>query len=278
LRTRVLLGHDSFDLDLADPIDLAQEVRFDGNAELEQPFGAPAPQAEALRVRNFVGDVALGGSCNCFTQSFTAHTSGTHSESAAHLTREPLDAWRVLPTDLLPCVLLHAESAPVPERAPQVADGRARGDDPGARPRVITAAALEAAWPTALAFPPLAAVIGSGTDASPAAFRQPPYFSPDAMRFLLERGILHLVVDLPSLDPREDGGALAAHRVFFGMPPRSTALREATRPRATVTELARVPRTLAPGSYLLMLQAPAIAGDAVPCRPLLYRTVAATTP
>ncbi len=254
MRTRVLLGYESFDLDLADPIDLAREVRFDGAATVEQPFGAPAPHAEALRVDSFVGDVVHGGSCNCAVLSFTPHASGTHSESAGHLTRGTLDAWRVVPTDLLPCVLLQTESE-----------------------AAITAGALEAAWPNTLAFPPVAAVIGSGSDSRSTGIRQPPYFTAEAMRFLLERGILHLVVDLPSLDPREDGGALAAHRVFFGLPARSMELREARRPRATVTELARIPRNLAPGSYLLMLHAAAIAGDAVPSRPLLYRAAGAAT-
>jgi hypothetical protein len=37
-----------------------------------------------------------------------------------------------------------------------------------------------------------------------------------------------------------------------------------------VTELAFVPNELADGAYLLQLQVPELAGDAVPSRPLLY--------
>jgi kynurenine formamidase len=99
----------------------------------------------------------------------------------------------------------------------------------------------------------------------------PPYLSRESAELLVERGIEHLVVDLPSIDRAHDEGRLTAHRVFFGLPPGSVALAQATRARATVTELAYVPNTAADGPYLLELQVPALGGDAVPSRPLLYR-------
>ena len=70
--------------------------------------------------------------------------------------------------------------------------------------------------------------------------------------------------------PRGDEGRLTAHRIFFGLPHGATALAAATRATATVTELAFVPDEVADGPYLLELQVPALAGDAVPSRPLLY--------
>ena len=98
----------------------------------------------------------------------------------------------------------------------------------------------------------------------------PPYLSREAAQLLVERGIEHLVIDVPSLDRAHDEGRLSAHRTFFGLPRGTTALAGVTRPHATVTELAFVPDTLADGAYLLELQIPALGGDAVPSRPLLY--------
>src|SRR5262249_52682114 len=98
----------------------------------------------------------------------------------------------------------------------------------------------------------------------------PPYLSRDAAEFLVFRGIEHLVVDLPSIDRAHDEGRLTAHRVFFGLPPGSHSLSQARRPRSTVTELAFIPDAVTDGPYLLEIQVPAIAGDAVPSRPLLY--------
>ena len=88
---------------------------------------------------------------------------------------------------------------------------------------------------------------------------------------LVERGIEHLVVDLPSIDRAHDEGRLTAHRIFFGLPPRlNVSCRRQRAPRATVTELAYIPDDVADGAYLLELQVPALGGDAVPSRPLLY--------
>jgi hypothetical protein len=255
------MGDALFDLDLANPIDLSQPIVFDepgdggpGDGEphgaSEQPFGAPAPRRAPLRTPGFLGDVVHGGSCNCFTLSLTPHTSGTHTEGVGHLTRERLDAWRLVPAELLPCLLLDVV--------------------PGAS-GAISGAALEARWPRdSTDFVPRGALLRNGRARARIDLENPPFFTPDAMRWLVARGIEHLVVELPSLDPRDDGGRLAAHRVFFGLAPDSTALHAAQRPRATVTELASIPESIAPGRYLLQLQVPAIAGDAVPSRPLLY--------
>ena len=99
----------------------------------------------------------------------------------------------------------------------------------------------------------------------------PPYLTQEAAEWLVERAIMHLVVDLPSIDRAQDEGRLTAHRIFFGLPPAVTQLSAATRATATVTELAYIPESVADGPYLLELQVPALGGDAVPSRPLLYR-------
>jgi hypothetical protein len=87
---------------------------------------------------------------------------------------------------------------------------------------------------------------------------------------LVSRGVMHLVVDVPSIDRAHDEGRLTAHRLFFGLPPGAVRLAAATRAAATVTELAYIPDSIADGAWLLELQVPALTGDAVPSRPLLY--------
>jgi arylformamidase len=101
--------------------------------------------------------------------------------------------------------------------------------------------------------------------------RQPAAFlSLPAASFIVERGIEHLVLDVPSADRADDAGELGAHRAFFGLDPGERALAAARRPQCTITELAYVPDTLSDGPWLLQLQIPALAGDALPSRPLLY--------
>jgi hypothetical protein len=74
---------------------------------------------------------------------------------------------------------------------------------------------------------------------------------------------MHLLLDLPSVDREEDGGRLAAHKAFWGLP-------EDPRPRATITELIYAPPEVADGTYLLNIQLAAFENDASPSRPILF--------
>ena len=70
-------------------------------------------------------------------------------------------------------------------------------------------------------------------------------------------------------DRAQDGGRLAAHRIFWGLPPGSTAAGMATRKHATITEMAFIDSAIADGAYLLNLQVAPFMIDAAPSRPIL---------
>jgi len=254
-------------VDLSRPADLALELDFSG----PQPrhFGAPRASSRPYETPGFGfrGSVERGGSCNCELITLIPHCNGTHTECAGHLTRERLDAWRLAPAGLVPAVLLSVV-AEVPGD---------EGSDPAPQPgdRLITRRALERAWPASVPFAPLAVVIRTLPNTPEKRARDytgqtPPYLSQEAAALLVSRGVLHLVVDVPSIDRTHDEGRLTAHRLFFGLPRGGAQLAAATRPAATITELAFIPDSIADGAYLLELQVPALSGDAVPSRPLLY--------
>jgi arylformamidase len=98
----------------------------------------------------------------------------------------------------------------------------------------------------------------------------PPYFTANFMRAIVEAKIDHLVCDLPSVDRAEDEGRLTAHRIFWGLAPGAASAERATRPDATITELAFIDNAIADGLYLLNLQIPPFEADAAPSRPLLF--------
>jgi len=258
----------SWQVDLSAPVDLAVTLRFPG----PQPrFFAPGPaSAEPLQAGGFTGAVARGASCNCSVYTFAPHCHGTHTECVAHLADNAADLARLTP--LPPVLALLVSVRPV-----------ALGDvavEPGARQEpadpVITRALLADAasrwdcdpW-TALVVRTLPNDPGK-QHRSYAGPCPAPYLATDAVQWMVERGVTSLVVDLPSLDRADDGGALAAHRAFWGLPPAARDARQAQRGRALVTELAYVPDESADGLYLLDLQVPAFATDAAPSRPVLY--------
>jgi hypothetical protein len=98
----------------------------------------------------------------------------------------------------------------------------------------------------------------------------PPYLTREAVEWLVEKRIEHLVLDVPSVDRTHDEGHLVGHRLFFGLPAGSTARGDASRSRATITELAFIPDEVADGPCILTLAVPAIGGDAVPSQPIVY--------
>jgi len=266
VHVRLLVGGREIRVDMSQPVDLA--VPLDFNGPQPRHFGAPPARAHAFEVAGFNGAVARGASCNCEVITLIPHCNGTHTECVGHLTREAVDAYRAAPAGLIPALLVSV--APEPAGAAPEASEPA----PGIHDRLITRRALERGWPRA-PFEARALVIRTLPNPPEKKTRDysgqtPPYLSREAAAFLVERGILHLIVDLPSIDREHDAGLLTAHRIFFGMPAAAVQLAAATRPDATVTELAYVPDRLTDGAYLLQLQVPALGGDAVPSRPLLY--------
>jgi arylformamidase len=253
--------------DLGKPCSLA--ITLDFNDVQPRWFGAPAARSAPLSEGDFSGRVHSGASCNCSTMSFTPHLDGTHTECAGHLTLEPIDARTVVPVGFLTALLLSVTPMPA-HSTEESSDPAPHGDD-----LLITAAGLARAWPAKLPFAPQSLIVRTlpNTPSKRSRdYRSEPaaYLSIQAAALLVARGIEHLVLDVPSADRAEDGGRLSAHREFFGLPPGVVSLGAVRRPQCTITELAYIEQGVNDGAYLLELQIPALGGDAVPSRPLLF--------
>jgi hypothetical protein len=89
------------------------------------------------------------------------------------------------------------------------------------------------------------------------------------MRWIVARGVRHLIVDLPSVDRGNDGGQLTAHRIFWNVPSGASGATSDARMHATITELAYIDNAIEDGEYLLNLQVAPFMSDAAPSRPVL---------
>jgi kynurenine formamidase len=92
----------------------------------------------------------------------------------------------------------------------------------------------------------------------------PPYLEEDAAKYLSEKKIDHLLIDLPSVDREVDEGKLLAHRAFWEYP-------HNTQFQRTITEFIYVSNSVFDGTYLLNLQTAPFENDASPSRPVLFR-------
>ena len=91
------------------------------------------------------------------------------------------------------------------------------------------------------------------------------------MKFIVECGFKHLLVDLPSIDRLYDAGRLSNHRLFWNVEEYSFETKSETRIESTVTELIYVPNEVEDGKYMLNLQIAPFESDASPSRPILFK-------
>ena len=248
-------------------VSLAIAVDFAGGGP--RHFGAAAPSSTPYASGKFTGSVATGASANCSTITLIPHCQMTHTESVAHLTRESGDTWRVVPRGLMPAVVVSVMPEPARESS-ESTDPQPWGTDV-----LITKRRLRAAWPMERMVDPVAAIIRTLPNEASKRTRDysdltPPYLTREAVEWLVEKRIEHLVLDVPSLDRTHDEGHMVGHRIFFGLPAGSTARGDAARSRATITELAFIPDEVVDGPCVLALAVPAIGGDAVPSQPIVY--------
>ncbi len=94
----------------------------------------------------------------------------------------------------------------------------------------------------------------------------PTYLSEKAAIYLREKGIKHLLIDLPSVDKEKDDGNLLSHNAFW-----NTA--GEIRMDATITEFIYVPNSVEDGEYLLNLMIAPFENDATPSKPILYEII-----
>jgi kynurenine formamidase len=242
-------GH-RFRVDLSKPIDLSVPLAA-GEGHVRAWYVGPVVM-EPIRAGDTVYTIKDGAPVNFRNVHFNPHGHGTHTESVGHITPdvEPVG-------DLLKRYFFTAQLISVRPEERRAPDGKVD--------TVITLEQLRNAIderPTEAVVlrtlpnsPDKAARNWSGTNAT--------YLEPTAAAWLRSIGVRHLLIDVPSVDREEDGGALAAHHAFWDFPNTIDLTR-------TITEMILVPDAARDGRYLLELQLPNFINDAAPSRPVLY--------
>jgi kynurenine formamidase len=268
MEIRVVIAGKTYGVDLNRPKNLAIPLHFDG----PQPnfFGASRAHARPFRGDGFIGDTRHGGSCNVSEIYMVPHCNGTHTEAVSHIVHAEQAVFESLPQSLMPAVVISVTPVPASE------SGEVYRPATEVQDAVITRAALVAEIADYRADELTALVVRTLPNeplkktAEYGDRQRPPFFTTDAMTYLMERGVQHLVVDIPSIDKMRDEGELTNHHIFWNVP---EGAREAThdmRLDKTITEMVFVDDEISDGLYLLNLQVPAFHADAAPCRPVIY--------
>ena len=247
-----------------DPVDISIPLRFDDR----QPnaFSVERASSKPCEYGPLEGDTRRGGSCNFEQITLIPHCNGTHTECVGHITNERISIRDRLKDVIISAFLITVE----PVRADSSSESYGGRSEPA--DLIIARKSLEPALTDTACE---ALIVRTLPNDDTKLMRQyggsnPPYFSADAMGLMVASGVKHLLVDLPSIDREDDGGALSNHRVFWNVPPGSFEAGPTTRMNSTVTELIYVPNEIADGRYYLNLQVAPFQSDAAPSRPLLF--------
>ncbi|MBC7383938.1 MAG: cyclase family protein [Bacteroidia bacterium] len=235
----------SYKVQLDQPIDISIPMQSGENNP--NAFHIPHPLFEPVRVGDFVGSVKNGTGANCENLHINAHGNGTHTECVGHITEERITINQCLTQFFFIAQLVSVE----PNKQSNGDFLVLKNDFPDQLLSGVNAVIMRT---TPNATFKLSQVY-SGNN--------PVYLDPALTAFLAQQNILHLLVDLPSVDREEDEGAMLAHKAFWGYP-------ADLRTNATISEMVFVPDAVADGIYLLNLQIASLETDASPSKPVLY--------
>lgn len=234
-----------WETDLSKGVDVS--IPIQGGGRGVRCWGIDYPRIEPHQHGNFIGSVKAGASVNFNDIAFNPHAHGTHTECLGHITESGESVLQNPPEPWLVARLLSV--TPVLKA----------GD------RVVTHSQLQEGLSET---PPEAIILRTlpnpnSKKSGDYSGSNPPYLEAEAVSWLRDKGVLHLLLDLPSVDRELDEGAVLAHKAFWGLP-------EQPRYEATITELIYVPDHVEDGMYLLNLQMAAFENDASPSRPILF--------
>jgi len=243
---------------------------------------------EPVRTEQFLGSVAEGGAVNFRDVYFNPHGHGTHTENVGHIVDTDVPVVNSISSShffakLVTVVLMRQDvsqgltegaSQDLPQDLSQNLETGASQDLPQDLSQNLETVASQGDWVVneesllGIDLNVEALIIRTKPNDHSKMQRQYsgtnfPYLTIGAMQRIVDAGVQHLLVDLPSVDREEDGGVLAAHHLFWDVPAEPNF-------QKTITELIYVPNEISDGNYILNLQVSNFANDAAPSRPMLF--------
>ncbi|MCG8575681.1 MAG: cyclase family protein [Flavobacteriales bacterium] len=196
----------------------------------------------------FIGDVNQGGAVNFKNITLNPHGNGTHTECVGHISKEIYTINGCLKEFHFKAKLISIEP-------------KAFQEDLIMDRSMIEAQLTDLGENTALLIRTLPN--GDVKRTRDYSASNPPYFTEEAMEFINDLGVKHLLIDLPSVDRESDGGKVACHHIFWDYPNNPQLDK-------TITELIYVPNEILDGDYFLNIQIMSLENDASPSKIMLY--------
>jgi len=208
------------------------------------------PKIEPIKDAEWIASVSEGASVNFNNIYFNPHAHGTHTECAGHITEKVYSINQNLKTFFFLAEVITVapendnEDKIISKKQLQFAIGNKKRDAIILRTIPNTREKLSRQY----------------------SHTNWPYLKEDAVKFMVSKGVKHLLIDLPSIDKEKDGGELLGHNAFWNT-------KGKLRLDATITELIYVSNKIEDGEYFLNLQIAPFENDASPSKPILYKVI-----
>jgi len=208
------------------------------------------PKIEPIKDAEWIASVSEGASVNFNNIYFNPHAHGTHTECAGHITEKVYSINQNLKTFFFLAEVITVapendnEDKIISKKQLQFALGNKKRDAIILRTIPNTREKLSRQY----------------------SHTNWPYLKEDAVKFMVSKGVKHLLIDLPSIDKEKDGGELLGHNAFWNT-------KGKLRLDATITELIYVSNKIEDGEYFLNLQIAPFENDASPSKPILYKVI-----
>ncbi len=246
MKTNIQLHNITHTVDFSQPFDISIPLR--ASADNVNAWYIKEPTITPVQDGDWIGKVSEGASTNFNTIQFNPHAHGTHTECVGHISSEFYSINQLLTRFIFNAIVITV--TPIQQQ----------------NDKLITKALIKEQLTSNT---PEALIIRTLPNTDKKLSKQYShsnwaYLTEEAAHYIKEIGVLHLLIDLPSVDKEKDEGKLLAHKAFWNYP-------EKPRLNATITEMVYLPQTIQDGRYLLNLQIASFENDASPSKPILYK-------
>ena len=246
--TTIEYNSKKYTIDLSKPIDIS--IPIADHKKNINAWNLDAPKIFPVQSGDWVGSVAKGADVNFNMIEFNPHSHITHTECVGHITKEVHSVNKSLEKFFFLAEVITV----VPEEI---------GED-----MVISKKQLQYALRNKKREAVVIRTLPNLPEKKEYQYSNtnPTYLLEEAAEFLKEKGVKHLLIDLPSVDKEKDEGKLLAHNAFW-----NTA--GELRLDATITEFIYVNNAIKDGVYFLNLMIAPFENDATPSKPVLYEVL-----
>lgn len=246
MKATIHKNNKTYEVDLSKPLDISIPLR-EGMQNVNC-FFAPPVDISPVRFGDFVGSTQEGGLLNFKNVRINPHGNGTHTECVGHISKAVYN----LPDSLEVFHFLAKLVTIIPTRV---------GED-----RIILKEQITEVFKNNEAEAIVIRTFPNDDLKKRTNYSggNPTYIHHEAVEYLVEAGVEHLLIDLPSVDKEKDNGELLSHNAFWNTSGK-------IRLDATITEFIFVPNSVEDGTYFLNLMIAPFENDATPSKPVLYR-------